>query len=121
MARIPAVLVLLALAGGCSNNPAETSCAVATDIAPSTISPRYIADLTVRLAGGDRENTITEAVGRIHTLAPHLDADEIADILIGADCVNATRGQSQDPAVAKQRMATLRAQVETLLSQQQVN
>ena len=121
MSRISIALLAITLASGCSSDKHETSCTIAADIAPASISPGYIADLTMRLAGGDRENAITEAVAQIHQKAPELDADEIADILIAADCANAARGQSEDPAVTKQRLATFRAQVVTLLGQQQLN
>ena len=121
MSRISIALVAALLVSGCSSEKHEANCTIASDIAPSSISPGYIADLTMRLAGGDRENTISEAVSQIHQKAPEMDADEIADILIAADCANAAQGQSEDPAVTKQRLATFRAQVVTLLGQQNLN
>ena len=75
----------------------------------------------MRLAGGDRENTITEAIGEIHRMAPQLDANEITDLLLAADCANAARDESEAPEVTKQRMATLRAQVTALIGQEPLN
>ncbi len=74
-----------------------------------------MADLTTRLAGPDRANSITEAITEIRRRDPAIDADGLTNILIVADCPNALAKPAHDNADDRTRIAAFRAQVEFLL------
>lgn len=107
---------LILVLAGCTNNAPAAVCPAPADVAPASVGgPAYVADLTQRLASGDRENSITEAIGEIRSKAPELDPTAITDILIAADCPNAAALPDQSEAAVNARIATLRAQVEQIL------
>ncbi len=79
--------------------------------APPAIGAGYLGGLTGRLAGGDRANSIYEAVFEIHRRVPSIDADGLTNILIAADCPNVRANPALDDAAIRDRIATFRAQV----------
>ena len=107
---------------GCARAPAPVQCANPTEVAPNSIGgAQFLQGLTAKLAGGDRENTIVEAIGEIRHRDPALTNDAITDIIIAADCPNsAARAGHDDPAV-RADLAALRAQVEPLVPQVQIS
>lgn len=116
MKNLAAMTGLALLLAGCSNSSSPTTCPAAVDVAPASLGGEaFVTGLTRRLAGGDRENSITEAIRQIHDKAPQLDSNAIADILIAADCPNAAALPDQSEAAINARIATFRAQVEALL------
>ena len=90
-------------------------CPKAGDLS-SSLDSGWFADLTVRLEGPDRQNSIADAIANLHRTYPEMDATMIADVLIAADCPAATRAALPEDG-ARRRIATLRAQVEQSLQE----
>jgi len=116
--RFRGVLLMSLLLCGCSAGRHDAGCPPVSDAVTSQVGEPFVAGLTLRLAGSDRENAISEAVAEIHRKAPSLDADEVADVLIAADCPNAAKGEGGDPAATESRLAEIRAQVLAVLGGQ---
>jgi len=115
-------LCALLLAGGCAAAPkTQVQCPAFADVAPPAIGSDYLMDLSHRLAGPDRANTVTTAVADMRSRVPTLTADEMTDILIAADCPNAIAGPDHDLAADRARIAAFRAQAMTLMGPQQAN
>ena len=110
--------LLLALCS-CSAPKAQVQCPAFVDVAPAAIPSDYLEDLSQRLAGPDRANTVVTAVADMQKRAPTLTPDEMTDILIAADCPNAAAKPDHDIAADRARIAAFRAQVNTLMSGQQ--
>lgn len=107
---------LVLLLAGCGQARTAVQCPDPAEVAPPSIGgASYVAGLTMRLAGPDRENSISEAIAAMRRADAALDASEITDILIAADCPNVALlpGGSEDAARA--RIAAFRAQVDALL------
>jgi hypothetical protein len=100
------------LLGACSHGQAAI-CPQASDLSPS-LDDAWFADLSVRLAGPDRQNTIIEAIHTLHRTHPEFGSTIIADVLIAADCPAATKATLSE-GDAKARIATLRAQIDEAL------
>ncbi len=110
-------LFALLMASGCAAEPAQKAqCPAFADVAPPMIGADYLEDLSHRLAGPDRANTVVTAVADIRTRAPNLSADEVTDILIAADCPNAAAKPMHDLAAERANIAAFRAQVLTLMA-----
>lgn len=112
-------LCALPLAGGCGAAPrTQVQCPAFADVAPAAIGSDYLADLSHRLAGPDRANTVATAVADMRGRAPTLTADELTDILIAADCPNAIARPDHGIAADRARIAAFRAQVMTIMNDQ---
>lgn len=114
MIRATILITALLLTAGCGRQAESATCPSARDLAPSSVPAGYLDDLTARLAGPDRENSISEAVARMHRTAPQLTASEVTDILIAADCPN-TSTSDDDVASMRARIAEFRGQVDVLM------
>ena len=99
----------------CGRAPETLTCAAPAGAVPPSIGPDYVAGLTSRLAGPDRANSITEAIGEMRRLDPAIGADGLTNILMIADCPNALASPPADGADDRARIAAFRAQVDTLL------
>lgn len=116
MKTIMVALCLGLVLAGCANEAPAVECPVPADVAPASIGgAAYVTGLTARLAGDDRENSITEAIGEIRSKAPELGSAAIVDILIAADCPNAVAMPDRSETAVRARIAAFRAQVEQLL------
>ncbi len=116
MTRMIAAAGLALLLGGCVQSAAPVQCPDPAAVAPASIGgAAFVAGLSGRLAGPDRENSITEAIGAIHQRDPSLGADRITDILIAADCPVAASRPDNGAAADRARIAGFRAQVDQLL------
>lgn len=111
--RIVAGLALLFLSA-CGKSPVP-ACPDPASVTPPTIGTAFVTNLTARLALGDRENTISEAITAIRQRDPSLDATTITDILVAADCPNALAKSDNEPDADRARIAAFRAQVDQLL------
>ena len=100
---------------GCGKPAQVVQCPDLAAVTPASIDPALVGGLTARLAGPDRENTITEAVAEIHARDRSLDADAITDILIAADCPNDLARPDHDIAAVRDRTAAFRAEVDQIL------
>lgn len=101
------------LISACSAHSSSAECTKVSDLSPS-LDAGWFADLSTRLAGPDRENSISEAVANLHRTHPEMDATMVEDVLIAADCPVATRaGLSADGV--KARIADLRGQIGQVL------
>lgn len=101
------------LISACSSHSSSEECPKVSDMSPS-LDAGWFADLSARLAGPDRANSISEAVANLHRTHPEMDSTMIEDVLIAADCPVVTRaGLSADGA--KARIADLRGQVDQIL------
>lgn len=70
MTRLTAIMGMrLLMLGGCESKVPPT-CPDPAAITPPSIDSEYVTNLTARLAGPDRENSITEAIAEIHTRDP---------------------------------------------------
>lgn len=112
--RIAGGLALLLLAA-CGKSPVP-ACPDPASVAPPTIGAAFVTNLTTRLALGDRENTIAEAITALRKRDPSLDSTTITDILIAADCPNALAKSDNEPDADRARIAAFRAQVAQLLT-----
>ncbi|WP_066801312.1 hypothetical protein [Sphingomonas soli] len=115
MTRFPIVTGLALMLGGCGHTPSPAACPDPGAVAPPSIGTAFVKDLTGRLAGPDRENTIAEAVAEIHRRDPSLGSATVTNILIGADCPNALSRPDHDLEADRARIAGFRAQVDQLL------
>lgn len=104
------------LVTGCAREPAPIDCPSAAAVAPAAIGgAAYVAGLTDRLAGADRENVILEAIGEMRHADPAMRSDAITNVLIAADCPVAAARPDHTAAASRARIAHLRAQVDQLL------
>ena len=110
-----ATVATLLLLGGCGQAASQLTCPDPAGIAPPSIGTAFIADLTGRLAGPDRENSIVEAIAEIHRHDPSLGSATVTNILIAADCPNALARPDRGAAADRARIAGFRAQVDQLL------
>lgn len=108
------ILALLGLLIGCGQR-SEPACPVIADLVPASVDAAYVSTLTRRLAGDDRENSITEAIAELRRRDPKIAADTITNILIAADCPNVITEPNSEIDHERERVARLRAQVEVLL------
>lgn len=105
------------LLAGCAQPAAPLTCPDPAAVAPPAIGTPYIHDLTARLAGPDRENSIALAIAEIHARAPVLDSMAVTDILIAADCPNSLAQPDDSDANDRARIAAFRAQVDQIIGQ----
>jgi hypothetical protein len=109
-------LCLAILLAGCGDVTARVQCPDLSSVAPASIGgAAYVRGLSERLAGPDRENTVTEAVAEIERRGPRLGSDAITNILIAADCPNAAARPNRSEAADRARTAEFRAQVQQIL------
>ena len=108
-------LVALLLLGACGQSSKQLTCPDPSSVAPPSIGAAFVNNLTTRLAGPDRENSITEAIGEIHRRDPSLDATAVTNILVAADCPNVMAQPDHDANADRARIAVFRAQVDQLL------
>jgi hypothetical protein len=104
------------LIAGCGEAQTAAQCPDSVDVAPPSIGgASFVTGLTMRLAGPDRENSISEAIAAMRRADPALDASEITDILIAADCPNVAAQPGGSENADRARIAAFRAQVVELL------
>jgi len=120
MHRIAGLACVTLLLCGCSRQESAGQCAPLSSVVPKSINPELAAGFTARFAGPDRANSIAEAITQIHAADPSLNADQITNILIVADCPNAAASGAQDEAGTRTRLGRFRAQVVTLLGDQSI-
>lgn len=111
----------IALLGGCGQPPARVPrgvhCPDAAGVAPGAIGgAAFVANLTGRLAGSDRENVVAEAVAEMRRAAPDIGDAAITNVLIAADCPLAAARPDHDAAADRDRIATFRAQIAQILA-----
>ena len=108
-------LVSLLLLGACGQSSTKITCPDPATVAPPSIGgAAYVSELTGRLAGPDRENSITEALAEIRRRDPSLDSTAVTNILVAADCPNAVAKPDHDAQAVRARIAAFRAQVDQL-------
>lgn len=113
MMKALCLLTATILLSACSAHSTSARCASAADLSPD-LDAAWFADLSARLAGPDRENSISEAIFNLRRTHPEFNSTMVEDVLIAADCPAATRaGLSADGA--KGRIADLRAQVDQIM------
>ncbi|MDR7258630.1 hypothetical protein J2X47_002820 [Sphingomonas sp. BE270] len=102
--------------GGCAPPSKPVGCPDPAAVAPASIGgASYVAGLTGRLSGPDRENVIAEAIAEIHRADPGMSADAITNVLIAADCPVAAAKPDHTESADRQRIGQFRAQVDQLL------
>ncbi len=106
---------LTLLLWGCAQAAPPAQCPDLATTVPASIGAPFLAGLTGRLAGPDRENGIAEAIAEIRRRDPSLGSAAIVDILLAADCPNMRSLPGRDIAAERERVANLRAQVEDML------
>ena len=107
---------LLILTAGCKPAQRGAVCPDPQAVAPASIGAKAVTALTPVLAGPDRENEISEAIHRFRATDPTISDDTVIDIMIAADCPNASPGA--DAATMKARAGRLRAEVAGILARE---
>ncbi|MES2020040.1 MAG: hypothetical protein V4460_01940 [Pseudomonadota bacterium] len=106
--------------GGCSSSKPITvvGCPDAAAVAPASIGGAgYVAGLTGRLGGGNRENVVEEAVKEMRRMDPAISPDAMTNVLIAADCPLAVARPDHDASADRARIAQFRAQIDQILLQ----
>lgn len=109
-------LTSISLLFAACTSPAPQACPDSSAVVPPTLGgAAYLRGLTDRLAGGNRENAISEAMADMQQRAPKLTSDERLDILIAADCPNAAASPYRTEASERARIAAFRGEVEQIV------
>lgn len=101
------------LLAACSAGQDSDQCPDASAVAPASIGGAgAVQALTAELAGPNRGDTIGTAIRNFHQRDPALTPDELANILLAADCPNI----HGDVATRQQRLGEFRSQVDSILA-----
>lgn len=112
VATVPILLI-----AGCIQARAPVHCPDPARVAPASIGGvAFVANLTGRLAGPDRENVVAEAISEMRKTAPDMSNEAITNVLIAADCPVAAAKPDHDAAADRDRIATFRAQIDQILA-----
>lgn len=108
-----AVVVTACLLASCSAGQDSDQCPDPATVAPASIGGAgAVQALTGELAGPNRGDSISTAIRTFHQRDPSLTSDELANILLAADCPN-IRG---DVATQRRRLGEFRSQVDSILA-----
>jgi len=118
MVRLSFLLVCPVLLWGCAPRRPPISCPDPGLVAPPAIGgAKAITSLTPLLAGGNWENEVDEAAARFRRADPSISADAVLDVMIAADCPNLVARGVPDARTERDRVATIRERVATILGQ----
>jgi hypothetical protein len=101
----------------CADGGKLPRCGDGYSVASPAIGKAFVRDLTSRLAGPDRENTIAEAIRQMRSKDPTIATDDVVDVVIAADCPNVTARADADRSSDLAHVAALREQVYALLGE----
>lgn len=111
--KVFAATVAACLLASCSAGPDSDQCPDPSTVAPASIGGAgAVQALTAELAGPNRGDSISTAIRNFHQRDPALTPDELANILLAADCPNI----NGDVATQRRRLGEFRSQVDSILA-----